>query len=415
MARTWIAAGKKLLMGRTRVAAASVAAMVATGLLGVLVGAAPASAATASDFQMTYNSLGDRAAHLAAASGVTRQTSWANVLGSGSIARPSLSTCNDGTAPSSSGFCFSPQDESNTGPINGWSFYPQGISTTADSQGTIGGNAFWGRLVVAEAWHEYTSNRALFITFTDWDGSQPDVYNRVLLVLPGASTGTPTISDERMKPNGLVWYGHLLYVTGTWDGTTAGSGVTLFDMNTLLDVGGNSALKSQAHGFRFILPAVGEFRSSGNAAVFGGAMSLDRSSNPRALVIAEYKSTGTSVLRFDMYDAESSDGPWPVRSSGVATASAYYTGINFPYVQGVLAHNDTYYFTRQNGTGNPGYIQAFNPLSGQLGALKTWAQGCEGLSYWAGLSGSDAVLGDTEYVHHRYAFSAPPSVLPPAP
>ncbi|WP_326557633.1 hypothetical protein [Micromonospora sp. NBC_01796] len=307
------------------------------------------------------------------------------------------------------GFCW----DSDTTDDSSTAWVPQGITTTRDA---LSANTYDGHQLVATSWHnaDSTSNR---ISLVDWDATYEDFYRHVLLVEP--TNGSEYYKTVAGHAGGLMWYGNLLYVADS-----ARNQFRIFDFNQLFSANVTDYCDSRvghsydavarldkncASGYAYIMPQVGTERSIGSPLTLS-SMSLDRSTSPDSMVIAEYATQAQidagatpRVVRF----ALDSGSRRPL--TGVAI-EGYTTKL--PRTQGVASRYGTYYFASSGGSATARGALRVWATGHSTFANYPWVIGAESLSYWGG--SSDLIWTVTEHVNQRLAVAVNASAYPPS-
>lgn len=159
--------------------------------------------------------------------------------------------------------------------------------------------------------------------------------------------------------SGMVWYQDKLLVTAD-DGDRAA--LYVYDMNRIqrATVAGDAVGRVpggwSAHGYGFVLPAVGSYeRSGGSGAPHPATVSLDRSTAPDSLVAGEWTldegDRGARLWRYSFSTAPGHAGLLAAGADGrVRAAQAYTTKVTG--VRGVLSYGGQWYVTRAAGSGD---------------------------------------------------------------
>ena len=216
--------------------------------------------------------------------------------------------------------------------------------------------------------------RVAFIDVSSLDGSGTDDqprYRLMLLVRPswsgGKGTFGPVLYDSGVTSNhagGLGWFrgtdgGEYLYVPDT------STGIRVFDLNKVMrvtetadktEIGRQSGDVYASFGYQYVIPEVARYRlCSSSCCVRFSTLSVDRSSNPPALVTGEYdnESDTNRIVRWPLNEKTGlplhrSEADGGDSDLWVASA-AYSSGVS--KVQGVLMLGDhTFITTTQTET-----------------------------------------------------------------
>ncbi|MFD7813531.1 hypothetical protein ACFV6E_11375 [Streptomyces sp. NPDC059785] len=243
------------------------------------------------------------------------------------------------------------------------------------------------------------------------DANDPDdlKYRWVLLVAP--LSGGTDFGAVRSHIGGMVWYQDKLIVTAK-NGADHDNALFVFDMHRILQANVNSTAVGavdggfSAHGYQYVLPAIGSYSLTGGACTASSddkvpcfaSVSLDRTSTPDSLVANEWFSSGGTqparIWRYS-YSTESDRTGLLALGSGdlVNAKEAYET--EAVGIQGVLSHRPSgadradWYLGQAPGTrGRHGTLWRQN-VDGASAATCTadqstacWGQHTESLSYW---------------------------------
>ena len=157
-------------------------------------------------------------------------------------------------------FCFNAADDRST------EWYPQGITGVSDARA----DERWGaERPLLVSWYDEDRrgvDKSARLTFVN---TRTGTYRHVLLVWPyrnaqGRTTYEPIgtrATDTGIHAGGLAWYGDRLYVADT------GSGLRVFDMRRIFDLGENGSTARRdliglhddtyhAYGYRYVMPQV---------------------------------------------------------------------------------------------------------------------------------------------------------------
>ncbi|MET8287484.1 hypothetical protein ACGFWD_12765 [Streptomyces sp. NPDC048448] len=233
---------------------------------------------------------------------------------------------------------------------------PGSVTTSgdADDDGQWGGQ----RVIMAGWTHD---DRAAGTTAGDRglarialiDASDPRAltYRWVLLVAP--RDGGRDFGAVRSRMGGMVWYQGKLIVTGR-GGAGRDDALLVFDLHHILKAGVNSGAVGRvrggysAHGYQYVLPAVGSYSpaggscgSAGGTVPCFGSLSLDRTSTPDSLVATEATKAGggehTRIWRYPYSAVAGREGLLRSDSLGRVDADEAYT-TKAAGLSGVLSH-----------------------------------------------------------------------------
>ncbi len=185
-------------------------------------------------------------------------------------------------APSATrAYCWDTDD------TRGWR--PGAVTTSADADD----DGLWGRnRVILSGWSRGTGDRGLArVAFVDANDPDRLAYASALLAVP--VDGGRDYRALASGLSGMVWYQDKLLVT-------APEGLYVFDLRRIQRTTVHNAAVGRinggwaAHGYRYVLPAVGFYRPvAGSAAARVGTISLDRSTVPDSLVASEWTPAGS--------------------------------------------------------------------------------------------------------------------------
>ncbi|MEV0647070.1 hypothetical protein AB0I28_17565 [Phytomonospora sp. NPDC050363] len=300
----------------------------------------------------------------------------------------------------------------NSGDAGTGEWMPQGITTSADA---LGAGTYEDRRVLMASWYSTAStglDKGVRISVVDLSNPSAPAYRHILLVAPATIGGQPSFNPVRVHAGGLAWYGNLLYVVDTYNG------LRVFDLNHLWQVttGDESKIGRQADGtyhaynYAYVLPQTAAYAHStegGYAKLRFSAVSLDRTSTPDSLVIAEYASPGTGT-RLARVPIDYTDRLLVTGSDGYARANEAHL-VNFTSMQGATAINGTFHVSTSDGTGNAGDRIKWKPPAGAVDiATDTLPIGPEDVSYDGP---RDMLWSLSEYAGKRYVWASRASSL----
>ncbi|MER6414439.1 hypothetical protein [Streptomyces humidus] len=275
----------------------------------------------------------------------------------------------------------------NTDDTQGWRAGAVTTSGDADDDGVWGANRVilsgWSRSGGTTADHGLA--RVGFVKAGDLNHLS---YTWALLAVPvdGGRDYRGLVSHV----SGMVWYQDKLLVTAD-DGDRAA--LYVYDMNRIqrATVSGDAVGRVpggwSAHGYRFVLPAVGSYELSGGSdAPRPATVSLDRSTVPDSLVAGEWTlddgDRGARLWRYPFSAAPGRAGLLAADAAGqVHSPQAYETKLTG--VRGVLSYGEQWYVTRAAGP------------SDRLGTLWRQTADADKAGGKASASGA-AVCGDAE-------------------
>ncbi|QOV34773.1 hypothetical protein IM697_32415 [Streptomyces ferrugineus] len=251
--------------------------------------------------------------------------------------------------------------------------------------------------VILSGWSQGTADRGLArVAFVDANDLAHLRYASALLVVPVDGGRNYRALPSRLS--GMVWYQDKLLVT-------AGDGLYVYDMNRVQRTTVDSAAVGRvgkgwsAHGYRFVLPAVGSYRlAGGSAAPRVGGISLDRSTAPDSLVASEWTAADSDrparLWRYDFDRDPARPGLLATGATGVApVVEAYETEASG--IRGVLSHRaggtdraDWYVGRAPGSTDRQGSLWrqdtdgAEATRCGEQNAPRCWGTRVGPLSYW---------------------------------
>lgn len=175
-------------------------------------------------------------------------------------------------------------------------WWPQGVSTAADAGRADTGDR---RLVVMSSyakklpWDDAAHGSR--VTFADLDTGR---YRHVLLVRPTAAGG---VEPLHIHAGGVVWHGDHLHVAAT------GKGMFTFRVDDLVRV----RERSDAYGYRYVLPSRWQYRARKDGEVEGfrySFLALDRTTEPPSLLAGEYTNDPTRTRRLATFAIDPATG-----------------------------------------------------------------------------------------------------------
>lgn len=391
-----------------RVTSIGAALVTVAALAASVVTAAPASAAnsiTASDFRLQRT--GVLSTTVNALDAALPNVSVADVVNS---ANRDMNPCSSGLPNVKKSWCWQ-SDDANTA-----MWYPQGITSTADS---LGAGVVDGKQVILTSWYDHDDtapNKGVRVSFIDAsDPADPD-YRHVLLVEPSlTASGASTFKPVQIHAGGLAWYGNLLYVADTTNG------LRVFDMNHLWQVstGQSNWIGRQGDGsfhaydYRYVLPQVFRYADStanGRTQIRHSSVSVDRTSTPDSLVVTEYRETdSTAPARTVRFGLDYTNRLLRTSTDGYARATEAYN-LDIDGLQGSAVINGTWLMSESDGDANRGDLYRFRPSS----TVNSWANvlptGTEDFTYW---QSRDELWTASEYPGNRFVVSVKASAYLP--
>lgn len=266
-------------------------------------------------------------------------------------------------------------------------WYPQGITGNYDADGR---DTVDGRSVLLVSWYHADDVQGARLTFIDATDPGRPRYRHVLLVEPFVDADGR--GDYRIVPvhaGGVVWYGHWLHLADTWNG------LRVFDLRRLWrtdtdrpdTIGRQADGSHQAYGHPFVLPQALHLTSEvtgGLSRVRFSAVSLDRTSTPHSLVVAEYRNSADQAAgqgsRLIRYPLNSVTG-LPLASDGVSVAVEAHD-VNTNSMQSATALHGTFVISRSAGTTANGHLVTVTPPAEPVWYRSHFPVGCEDLTTW---------------------------------
>lgn len=291
---------------------------------------------------------------------------------------------------------------------------PQSVTTSGDADD----DGKWGddRVILAGWTHnndkagEPADDQSLArVAFIDASDPNNLKYRWVLLVAP--LSGGTDFGAVRSHLGGMVWYQDKLIVTAK-NGADHNNALFVFDMHRILQANVNSTAIGKvsggysAHGYQYVLPAIGSYNLTGgactasndNAVPCFASISLDRTSTPNSLVANEWFSSGGTeparVWRYYYSTAADRTGLLGANASGIVGADEAYE-TEAVGLQGVLSHKPSgatkanWYVDYAPGTrGKHGTLWRQDESGAEAARCTAdqtyacWGQHTEGMSYW---------------------------------
>ena len=283
-------------------------------------------------------------------------------------------------------------------------WYPQGISTSADASDT---EDIDGRKVLVTTWYSTGSDgikRGSRVTFVDL-GSR--TYRHVLLVVPVLDeAGALRLEPMNIHAGGIVWAGPYLHIAAT------GRGFVTARVDDIMRVPGDDdhpdelrieGRRLHSFGHRYVLPVRFTYRAAtdeGHEKLRYSFMSLDRHSDPPALVAGEYASGAAATTRLARYPLDPQSWQLAVGSDGSSRPVSLDDG-GVRQMQGAVVARGRFHVTVSHGPWTPGSVHVGRP-----GSMKEhrWAlpMGPEDLAYWPS---TDRLWSVTEHPRRRWIVS----------
>lgn len=285
-------------------------------------------------------------------------------------------------------------------------WWPQGISTSADADAS---GRVAGRRLAVVTWYSKEVDgvsRGSRLTFLDLDTLD---YRHVLLVDArfGAEGGL-SLSGVRIHAGGLVWAGRWLHVAAT------ARGFVTCRVDDIMRVPGDNERPDEigvfgdrvaSFGHHYVLPVRfvhQAYADEGHTRLRYSFLSLDRSSDPPALLAGEY-ARGRQSTRLARFDLDPETLLPATGEDGFSRPALHEGGV--VRMQGAVVARGRHHVSVSNGPWTPGSVYTGSP-----GALRhhRWAapMGPEDLSYWPG---TDHLWSVSEHPRRRWVYSMPRS------
>jgi hypothetical protein len=280
-------------------------------------------------------------------------------------------------------------------------WYPQGISTSADSSDT---EVVGGRKVVVTTWYSTGRDgikRGSRVTFVDLASGK---YRHVLLVSPVFDeAGRLTLRPMRIHAGGIVWAGAYLHIAAT------SRGFVTARVDDIMRVAGDGdqpdrfgieGTRIHSFGHRYVLPVRFTYRAhadEGHDKLRYSFLSLDRRSEPPALLAGEYAVVPDATTRLARYSLDPATWQLATGEDGFSRPLAVDEG-GVRRMQGAVIASGRYHVTVSHGPWMPGTMCAGQPGSMRV---RRWAlpMGPEDLSYWPS---TDRIWSVTEHPRRRW-------------
>jgi hypothetical protein len=283
-------------------------------------------------------------------------------------------------------------------------WYPQGISTSADASDT---EDIGGRRVVVTTWYSTGKDgikRGSRVTFVDLDSGK---YRHVLLVSPVFDEdGHLTLKPMSIHAGGIVWAGPYLHIAAT------SRGFVTARVDDIMRVPGDDDRPDKfglegdtlySFGHRYVLPVRFTYQAytdKGHEKLRYSFMSLDRRSDPPALIAGEYAVDPDATTRLARYPLDPLTWQLAAGDDGFSRPLAIDEG-GVRQMQGAVIASGRYHVTVSHGPWMPGSMCAGEPGSMKV---RKWAvpMGPEDLSYWPS---TDRIWSVTEHPRRRWIVS----------
>ncbi|GII80357.1 hypothetical protein Sru01_53390 [Sphaerisporangium rufum] len=270
-------------------------------------------------------------------------------------------------------------------------WYPQGVAGSSEA-----GRTDVRALAVSWYWKPVgaAGERGVRISLVDLAGGR---YRHVLLVHPEAGGSYRPVN---VHAGGIAWYGDLLYVADT------ARGLRVFDLRAILEVDGDDDRigrqggKHHAFGYRYVLPQMDAWTSSGDARF--SFLSIDRTTTPHSLVSGEYVDPAADPGRTGRV------ARWPLSAGGTLLAGAggeapatETLAMPAAKIQGALCLDGTWYLSQAASASRNGALLVARP--GKAVQRRGFPVGPEDLTHWAG----GRIWSVTEFRGRRALFAVP--------
>ncbi|WP_371668468.1 hypothetical protein OG985_12885 [Streptomyces sp. NBC_00289] len=276
------------------------------------------------------------------------------------------------------------------------SWQPGAVTTSGDADD----DGLWGQnRVILSGWSRQDGTAAgqdlARVAFVDANDLDHPTYTWALLAVP--VDGGRDYRALASRLSGMVWYEDKLLVTTTSRGREA---LYVYDMNriqrTTVDAEAVGRVRDgwSAHGYRYVLPAVGSYRLTGNAtAPRLDGISLDRSTVPDSLAANQWVPSGgdrqARLWRYPFSKDEKTSGLLAADGAGVVRASEAYA-TKAAEIGGVLSYrSDWYVGGATDAPGAHGTLWQQNTSGSKAARCGTdethrrcWSPRTESLSYW---------------------------------
>ena len=249
-------------------------------------------------------------------------------------------------------------------------WWPQGISSSAEASADPGVDTVEGRRVLVTTWYSKAGAGAR-VSFVDLDARR---YRHVLLVRAVLDdAGEPGIEPVAVHAGGIVWDGPWLHVAATR------RGFHTFDVRDILRVPEGHVLETYGH--RYVLPLASSHRGGvegDGERLRHSFFSLDREASPPHLLVGEYGSARQTrrLARFLLDD----EGVPVVGDDGLARA---LTADDATMVrsQGIAVARGRHHVTASQGPWTPGTVYVGEPGDWRAHRFAV-PMGPEDLTWW---------------------------------
>ncbi|KAJ7600536.1 hypothetical protein C8J56DRAFT_11307 [Mycena floridula] len=288
-------------------------------------------------------------------------------------------------------------DETGYDDVNTESWYPQGITTSADALDT---GIYQDKKVILVDWYDHTdAGKGVRISFIDRTSSSVR-YRNALLVTPFADAdGNPSFRAVPVHGGGIMWYGNNLYVVDT------NHGIRVFDLDHIYQVsigdgiGRISSTVYQAYNYKYVVPQSRTYTAATLPTPMRWSfISLDRTTTPDSIVVGEYAVDDTvPAPRFARFSIDYTTRLLST-STSVATATWAYQ-VDILRMQGVTSINGKFFISRSNGASTKSDLFTWVPGNAATDHTGALPPGAEDLSY---NHNADELWTLTEHPGKRY-------------
>ena len=262
----------------------------------------------------------------------------------------------------------------------GW--WPQGISTSVLTDVE--------RDVIVASWYAKQAEQGSRVSFLDLATRR---YRHVLLVEPAMTDGVPGFTPLRAHAGGIVWHGPYLHVAAT------GRGFLTCRTDDVLRVPPGAGLETYGHDY--VLPVRFAYRASSDEGVERlrfSFMTLDRTTDPPALVVGEYGNS-KQTRRLARFAMDETTGLPAAGEDGISRP-VLEDDDGLTRMQGIAITGGTCFVTSSHGPWGYGRMHVGRP-----GAFRTRQRatppGPEDLVYWPE---TDLLWCVSEHPRRRWVF-----------
>jgi hypothetical protein len=288
-------------------------------------------------------------------------------------------------------------------------WWPQGITTSADSATGAAGDDVDGRqvLMTSSYSHELDGiSHGARLTLVDLTDPSDLRYRHVLLVEPFLhDDGSVDVRPVTVHAGGIVWHGDHVHVAGT------ARGFSSFRLDDIVRAPAGDATRLRVtgervdtFGYRYLLPVRFTYDAhagDGTDKLRYSFASLDRSTSPHRLVAGEY-GRGDMTNRLVRYEIDPVSSLLHAETDGRSVPLTLDAG-GVPGMQGATVVDDTWFVTTSRGRFRLGSVWVGRP--GEL-VEHRWQLpvGPEDITYWPA---RDQLWSLSEYPGARYVYAMP--------